>query len=107
MRKLRKAALVAAMVGSISMLGAGAASAQDSYTGDGDGGTTLVFCDNSDEGSLLDLSNLQLSVLGLGSNTASTNQSNKGCSAGDLTQVNAAETEQASGVLNVLSAIGG
>ncbi|MFE9624388.1 hypothetical protein [Streptomyces sp. NPDC006527] len=78
MRKLRKAALVAAMIGSLSMAGAGVASATD-YGKSTDGGDDIRQClqkaeaGNEEAGGLISaLNNLNVNVLGVQtiSNTA-------------------------------------
>ncbi|MFI9544961.1 hypothetical protein ACIHAR_13685 [Streptomyces sp. NPDC052016] len=71
MRKLRKAALVAAMIGSLSMAGAGVASATD-YAKSTDGGDDVRQClqnaqaGNQEAGGLISaLNNLNVNVLGV------------------------------------------
>jgi hypothetical protein len=94
MRNLRKAALVAAMVGSLGLFGGGVASA----TGV-DGPTTPVFCHQENDVNeettqigLVNLSNSPLALLG-GSNSSSNSTAQQNiCSGGDTVGVNTSES---------------
>ncbi|MER7000789.1 hypothetical protein [Streptomyces sp. NPDC000410] len=82
MRKLRKAALVAAMVGSVSMFGAGVASA----AGDG-GDTEVIYCEakvNNVSVGLVNIPNLSLGLLFGDANPATTNAVQQTCGEDNL-----------------------
>ncbi|MEU9982183.1 hypothetical protein [Streptomyces sp. NPDC050856] len=100
MRKLRNAALVAAMLGSVSMLGAGAAAASDTY-GDQDG--NVVVCDQQSEVSrdtfqlgLINVVSGPITVLGSGPATAVSVQ--QICSGEDTVAANEADAETGPGL---------
>ncbi|WP_455351309.1 hypothetical protein [Streptomyces sp. SYSU K217416] len=112
MRKLRRAALVAAMVGSLGMVGAGVASAQDAYDNGDDkkDKTVVVACEqanlsestqgdasNYEGGGLLGLIPLNLSLL---DTTANQTQQQNICAGGDVYAVQVQETS--GGLLNGL-----
>ncbi|MFV0126280.1 hypothetical protein ACLGI4_00895 [Streptomyces sp. HMX112] len=107
MRKLRNAALVAAMLGSFSLLGAGAAAASDAY-GDQDGkgkgkDGNVVVCDQKSEISqdtfqlgLINVATGPITVLGSGPATAVAVQ--QICSGEDTLARNEADAETGTGV---------
>ncbi|WP_327183499.1 hypothetical protein [Streptomyces sp. NBC_01334] len=72
MRKLRNTALVAAMIGSLGMAGAGFASAA-AYGADGDSRECSNHVENISFG-LINIPNLNLPLLGLSSNHDATQQ---------------------------------
>ncbi|MGR8008928.1 hypothetical protein [Streptomyces hypolithicus] len=105
MRKLRNAALVAAMLGSFSMLGAGVATAADSY-GDRDGkgkDTNVVECeqrsrvgDDTFQLGLVNLATGPITLLGSGPATAVSVQ--QICSGEDTLARNGAVAETGPGL---------
>ncbi|MEU9982942.1 hypothetical protein [Streptomyces sp. NPDC050856] len=102
MRKLRNAALVAAMLGSFSMLGAGAAAAYGDQDGTGKDGNVVV-CDQQSEISqdtfqlgLINVATGPITVLGSGPATAVAVQ--QICSGEDTLAANEAEAETGAGV---------
>ncbi|WP_436790840.1 hypothetical protein [Yinghuangia sp. YIM S10712] len=99
MRKIRKAALVVAMVGSVSVFGASAAFA-DSDTGVGDAvvGADVVACDQhaevgdeTNQNGLVNLATGPITVLGSGPATSTSIQ--QACSGGDSVGVNGSAAE--------------
>ncbi|MER7000788.1 hypothetical protein [Streptomyces sp. NPDC000410] len=99
MRKLRKAALVAAMVGSVSMFGAGVASA----AGDG-GDTEVIYCEakvNNVSVGLLNIPNLSLGLAGE-ANPATTNAVQQTCGEHNLSGQAAGANSGSGGLLNGL-----
>ncbi|GAA1547315.1 hypothetical protein GCM10009730_65500 [Streptomyces albidochromogenes] len=107
MRKLRNAALVAAMLGSLSMLGAGVAAAADAY-GDRDGrgkgrDGNVVVCEQrsrvSDDTRQLGLINLATGPITLlGSGPASSASVQQICSGEDTLARNGAVAETGPGL---------
>lgn len=81
MRNLRKVALVAAMIGTLGMAGAGVASAGESGS-DGDGRNCVNYIDNSSFG-LINIPNLNLNLPLLGSDSHNQSGTQQLCNNGD------------------------
>ncbi|MGW0366838.1 hypothetical protein [Streptomyces sp. NPDC002990] len=90
MRKLRKAAFVVAMIGSLSMAGAGVASADDSNKGKEGDTTVCVIEANDNSFSLITIPDLTLPIL---SSSSRTQQLQNVCGEGN-TGVQVNETTQ-------------
>ncbi|MGW5849928.1 hypothetical protein ACWFQ8_18580 [Streptomyces sp. NPDC055254] len=101
MRKLREAALVVAVVGSISVFGAGGASADPHGGGDTDRGTSLVQCDQRSEVTHVTHQNGLINGPLLGSGPATATSPQQICSGKDSLGQNSASA-RSGGLLSLL-----
>jgi hypothetical protein len=113
MRNLRKAALAAAMIGSLSMVGAGVASATDYDSDHGKDEQTRTCAQSAEQGNAAEASgliavNVALQNVGLLGNASQQNTAQQSCVNGDGSaswNAAAVESEQGggNGILNILS----
>ncbi|MEU1038536.1 hypothetical protein ACFYP4_16945 [Streptomyces sp. NPDC005551] len=106
MRKLRKAAVVTAMIGCVSTFGAGVASAEDgSRYGDDTGGDSgVTLCEQSAEVPQNTVQNglINLGSLGLlGTGSAPSSAIQQICAGGDVDAANINDSEPTGGLLNL------